>query len=814
MKKFYSLFLLTFFGILSSYAQTFDETFVQPTPYKAAQIAVTKELPDGRILLGGKITFFKDKKVNNLIRLNADYSLDETFLFSNPDDLIIRKVQLQSNGDIIVVAHVDNPYNNAFEKAIIFQLTSNGEVKAKITGLEDITSIAIQNDDKVLVSSGSVASGYVHRYNSDLSVDATFRNDLSFNKKVSDVKVFGNAIYVAGIFTEMEGIVKNSLVRLNSDGTLDATFDVGLGAGDHEFSMMLQDDGKILISGNFTRVVNDLPTYNMCRLNLDGTLDKTFLSQYYGYSNDFVVKDSFIYLETFLNDDVLKGYHIIKLNNNGTLNKQFTPIKLNEFWYNNFSLNLVNETLFYNNCEYTGNKYGLSIADLNGNTIDSSELKPSQFGSFQTGGNFDGKLVVKGDFVKINDVETFGIGLLDENGGVDKSFIFPKYLGDIKQVQIIDNTTIFVSTKDKLIKLDNSGNIVKDFDYKTDSKLLGVEQFRVLENGKILITDQWGLYLLNAEGKQETEYKLNTNSDYWTTGVNFEIQNDKILCKAQFESFGAGYVPKSKLMRFNMDGTPDSSFKIGESDSGIAKIKTLNSGEIIVAGRFLNYNEISTSNQFLKLSKDGEVDLKFIENLEIPKIGISGGKYYDYRKIEEMDGVIYVTQGDSNITAIYLDGIPKNDFEMPTVIDSITDIIPLENQEEGSTTDRKSKTTDNTTNYMIAIGTNNVTKGLSSVIVKVNLGAKTLSVNPTPEVLSSSIQMYPIPVKEKLTLSFSRSIVPTKIAIYSVNGAEVYTADLKSTESPEIDMSQLNSGIYFVKVFSDAGTETKKIVKK
>ena len=67
---------------------------------------------------------------------------------------------------------------------------------------------------------------------------------------------------------------------------------------------------------------------------------------------------------------------------------------------------------------------------------------------------------------------------------------------------------------------------------------------------------------------------------------------------------------------------------------------------------------------------------------------------------------------------------------------------------------------------------------------------------------------------EKISLSFSNSIAPTKMAIYSANGAEVYTADLRNASSPEIDISQLNSGIYFVKFFSDKGTETKKINKK
>lgn len=122
MKKLYSLLLLTFIGILSSYGQTVDDTFVQPIAYKAAKITVTKELPGGKILLGGDIAFYGNTPVHNLIRLNADYSLDETFLFANPNNLKIKKAELQSSGNIIVLANVDNPWGSPGEQTTIFSI--------------------------------------------------------------------------------------------------------------------------------------------------------------------------------------------------------------------------------------------------------------------------------------------------------------------------------------------------------------------------------------------------------------------------------------------------------------------------------------------------------------------------------------------------------------------------------------------------------------------------------------------------------------------------------------------------------------------
>ncbi|WP_291152749.1 T9SS type A sorting domain-containing protein [Flavobacterium sp. UBA7680] len=824
MKKLYSLLLLTFIGILSSYGQTVDDTFVQPIAYKAAKITVTKELPGGKILLGGDIAFYGNTPVHNLIRLNADYSLDETFLFANPNNLKIKKAELQSSGNIIVLANVDNPWGSPGEQTTIFQLNSNGELITSITSLTDVSSITVQADDKILVSLGhwAVDNGNLYRYNTDLTLDDSFNNVITFDKKVSDIKVFGNSIYVSGMFSVVDGITRNSIIKLNNEGSIDSSFDVGVGANGRDFSLTIQDDGKLLVGGNFLKMVDNTATYNMARLNSDGSFDTSFSSQYYNYANSVVgIKDSFLYIDTVVNDGVSANNYLVRLKSDGSLDEEFNKIKLNEFGFDNFVLSFIDNKILYNNSEYTGNRYGLSTSDLNGNNIDSPNLKPNRAGSFETGGYFNGKLIVKGDFVKINDVETFGIGMLDETGTVDESFVFKNYLGDIRQFQIIDNSTIFVSTKDLFLKLDNQGNITKNFDYKADSQLLRIEQFKVLESGKILITDQWGLFLLNENGVQESVYTINSSPDYWITGISFEMQDDKILCHSILNSFTGIYTPK--LIRFNLDTSIDTSFNIGQGpDAGISKIVVLNSGEIITAGGFSSFNGISIPNQIVKLSKDGEMDLQFNQNLSLYQIGYA--QSHDYRKIEEIDSVLYITEGDSKVTAINLDGTLVNNFAMPVTIDQVTDLVASEEPvAENSETSKKSKSqsdsnTSSDTKYMYAFGkVNNPSNGISSVIVKVNLGKKSgsLGLDPvTAEKSISNVQIFPVPVQEKMSLSFSNAVVPTKVAVYSSNGKELYSSKIQSGENIDVDMSRFTPGVYFIKVFSDSGVTTKKIIKK
>lgn len=807
MKKNYpQLLLFILFGILSSYAQTVDETFVKPIPYNSANITVIKELPNGKILLGGDIHFYKDKSVNSLVRLNADHTLDKTFTFNNPDNLTVLKAEFQSNGNIIVLAQHINPYGNSVEVCKIFQLNADGKILNQINSSLFACSLAIQNNDKIIIGGGGGNS--LHRYNSDLSDDPTFNSDNSFNASVTEIKVFGNSIYAAGLFTAVNGVPKNSLVKLNSEGIIDNSFDVGIGSNGYEFSMTFQNDGKILISGNFLHIADNQSSYTMCRLNTDGTIDSSFSCEYFCYASSAIaIKDSSIYINTEFDSNEYNS-HLIRIDSQGKLDPGFSPVRLDEFGQDYFAIGLVGNKIFYNNCENTGNKYGLSVCDTSGNIGDYSQLKPSRFGSFDTGDSVNGKLIIKGDFIKINDVETSGIALLNADGSVDKSFVFPKYLGEILQFQVIDNSTIFVSTEKKLLKLNNNGDVLKDFDFKNNSDLSLMKQFKVLENGKIAVTDQWGLYLLNEEGIQVGEYKVNSDPNFWVTNLTFEVQNNKLVCAADLNSYINMGSATHKLYKFNLDTTPDPNFDTGKgADSVVNKIKILDSDEIIVTGVFKNYNGISTPGQIVKLSKDGKMDLQFNVN---QKSFTSENRYYDYKKIEQINSVIYITEGNSNVTAINLDGSPIPNFAIPVQMTEVNDLVALEEKNTAAVSKKTAAAADK---YIFAIGKSSDSQFL---IVKINVGdsSGTLSPGPAFEELSSTVQAYPIPVINTMNLSFSNLIAPTKIAVFSINGDELYSEKVKSNDEIKIDFSKFATGTYVVKLFSNLGVYTKKIIKE
>lgn len=79
-------------------------------------------------------------------------------------------------------------------------------------------------------------------------------------------------IIVGGFFSEINGVLRNRIARLNEDGSLDDSFNPGVGVGGTLYSMAIQPDGKILIGGIFGSY-GGVSINNFARINPDGTLD-------------------------------------------------------------------------------------------------------------------------------------------------------------------------------------------------------------------------------------------------------------------------------------------------------------------------------------------------------------------------------------------------------------------------------------------------------------------------------------------------------------------------------------------------------------
>lgn len=111
---------------------------------------------------------------------------------------------------------------------------------------------------------------------SDFSLDATLDTSNGFNAQPNNIAVANDGkIYVAGNFTTYKGQTRNYVVRLNADGSIDNTFDVGTGFNNATVSVKLDANQKPVFYGRFTSY-NGVSRNRVVRLNTDGTIDSTF----------------------------------------------------------------------------------------------------------------------------------------------------------------------------------------------------------------------------------------------------------------------------------------------------------------------------------------------------------------------------------------------------------------------------------------------------------------------------------------------------------------------------------------------------------
>ena len=260
-----------------------DNTFVYGNGFGGGLYSITVQ-SDGKILAGGSFITYNVTSAENIIRLNTDGSVDNTFVYGTGFDNQVFSIALQSDGKILAGGFFTT-YNGTSANYII-RLNTDGSVDGTFvygTGLNgQIESIAVQSDGKILVggqftSYNGTTSNYIIRLNTNGSVDNTFVTGTGFDSWVESIATQSDGkILVGGQFTSYNGTSANSIIRLNTDGSVDNTFVYGNGFGGGLYSITVQSDGKILAGGSFI-TYNVTSAENIIRLNTDGSVDNTFV---------------------------------------------------------------------------------------------------------------------------------------------------------------------------------------------------------------------------------------------------------------------------------------------------------------------------------------------------------------------------------------------------------------------------------------------------------------------------------------------------------------------------------------------------------
>lgn len=251
------------------------------------------EQPDGKILICGLFSNYNGQSLKYIGRLNPDGSIDSSF--HADASYWVRHMILLSDGKIVIggmftsisgksrnlIARL-NPDGSLDES---FNPGRGGEVSIGTGINNDPTPFIIwmdrQPDGKILAIGnfhdydGAASSGIV-RINEDGSRDASFNVGAGINTWGRFVRVLDNSqIILSGWFTSYNNQSFNRLVRVNSDGSIDHSLNAFFGDKTSCYTVDPLTDGKLIVAGHS---VNDQGLFKreIKRLNADGSDDPTW----------------------------------------------------------------------------------------------------------------------------------------------------------------------------------------------------------------------------------------------------------------------------------------------------------------------------------------------------------------------------------------------------------------------------------------------------------------------------------------------------------------------------------------------------------
>lgn len=267
---------------------TYDSSFVAGTGANSIIYCAALQ-PDGKIIVGGQFTSYEGVSRNRLARLYPDGSLDTSFNPGTGANNTIFSMNVQTDGRI-VIAGIFTSYQGISRNRIA-RLLSDGSIDTTFnpgTGAnQNLWISTLQPDGKILIggvfsSYNGVARNRIARLlpngNLDLSFDpgTGIMSPVASNAKVSGIVIQPNQdIILCGKFHTYNEVDKKNIVRVKPDGSIDQSFQVGIGSNDWIWQAALQADGKIVLGGYFTTYNQDSAKF-ITRLLANGDRDTLF----------------------------------------------------------------------------------------------------------------------------------------------------------------------------------------------------------------------------------------------------------------------------------------------------------------------------------------------------------------------------------------------------------------------------------------------------------------------------------------------------------------------------------------------------------
>lgn len=601
--------------------------------------------PDGKILIAGSFSRYNTTTCMRLARLNADGTLDPSFVNGGTVNWGVSCIALQPDGKVLA----GGPFTvfGGMANGHIVRTLANGSVDPSfVTGSGfdgEVDRILVQPDGRIVVA-GAFSSyngtpcNRVCRLLSNGSIDPSFNVGTGpaggANALVMDLVRFPSGqLLLGGDFTSFNGVARNNLVLLNTDGSVSGAF-VAPGAGPDAWVTTLAMAGanRVLLGGWFTDY-GGTSAMGLVQVDLAGAVDATFntTSGFAGHINDIVVQSDgkVIAVGDFTSYAGIARSDIARLNTNGSLDTGFNTSTDPAPYAWCVALRTDGKVLLGESQPAPGRRY-LTLLNTNGTPDLSFAQATGLTASWGCIVNrmlrqSDGRLIVSGIFEQAWNTARPGLARLNANGTLDAGFDPGTGGGSIQDMALQADdrlllggtfTTFNGAAAGRITRLLTSGGI--DASFATGTGFNGsVTAIAVQADGKILVAGNFsqyngapcsGMVRLTSTGALDATFVPGTVPNSIQRLV---VQPDgRILVCGSFTTFNG--TPRARIARLLANGTVDPSFDPGQGPNSQVNLMLLQpDGRILIRGGFGNVGGTSRPG-FARLNANGTLDDSFV----------------------------------------------------------------------------------------------------------------------------------------------------------------------------------------------------------